>query len=117
MPTNDYGSAITAYHVEVSAALPRQKSAPSWQRAYSGIATTCEVSPLLNYITATPQSLACTWAASLGEIMISVLSGIVPCIVSNMRPVSRLQGAAGGFLQQQVLRMQQCVQFGQTKIA
>ena len=22
---------------------PRQKSAPSWQRAYSGIATTCEV--------------------------------------------------------------------------
>ena len=25
---------------------PRQKSAPSWQRAYSGIATTCEVSIL-----------------------------------------------------------------------
>ena len=42
-PANDYGSAITAYHVEVSSVVPRQKSAPCWQRAYSGIATTCEV--------------------------------------------------------------------------
>ncbi len=44
-PANDYGAPITAYHLEVSPVPPRQKSAPSWQRAYSGIATTCEVSP------------------------------------------------------------------------
>ena len=43
-PANDYGAPITAYHLEVSPVPPRQKSAPAWQRAYSGIATTCEVS-------------------------------------------------------------------------
>lgn len=42
-PANDYGAPITAYHLEVSPVPPRQKSAPAWQRAYSGIATTCEV--------------------------------------------------------------------------
>ena len=44
-PANDYGSPITAYHVEVSPVSPRQRSAPTWQRAYSGIAITCEVCP------------------------------------------------------------------------
>jgi len=38
--THDYGSIITAYHVEYSPVTGRQR----WQRAYSGVATSCQVS-------------------------------------------------------------------------
>ncbi|BDA40522.1 probable fibronectin type-III domain-containing protein 3a [Coccomyxa sp. Obi] len=45
-PEQDYGAPITCYQVDCSAVSQRQRSAPSWQRAWSGTSTSCEVEGL-----------------------------------------------------------------------
>lgn len=44
-PEHDYGAAVCAYHVDYSQVAARQRSAPSWHRAYCGADTCCEARP------------------------------------------------------------------------